>query len=80
MNDAQQYASVQFSDPIAIGQDLTGLITMSNQSDVAYTINGSEVKVFVEGKLDGNYTVNVTCGIKEYWGKSLERVYSQCGF
>ena len=26
MNDAEQYASVQFSDPIALGQELTGLI------------------------------------------------------
>ena len=64
LNEAQQFASVQFSDPIAIGQDLTGLITMSNQSDIAYTINGSEVKVFTNGKLDGNYTVNINAGIK----------------
>lgn len=72
VNDAQQYASVQFSNPIAIGQDLTGLVTVSNQSEVTYTINGSEVKLFVEGLLEGNYTVNVNQGIKDIWGKSLE--------
>lgn len=71
INDAQQYASVQFSDPIAVGQDLTGLITVSNQSDVSYTISGSEVKLFVGGNLDGNYTVNVNAGIKNIWGSSL---------
>ena len=64
VNDAQQYASVQFSDPIAVGQDLEGLINISNQSDISYTINGSEVKVFGNGKLDGNYTVNINPGIK----------------
>ena len=32
MNDAEQYASIQFSDPIAVGQELTGLITISNQA------------------------------------------------
>ena len=72
VNDAQQYASVQFSDAIAVGQDLTGLLTVSNQSDVSFTINGSEVKLFVGGKLDGNYTVNVNAGIKNIWGGSLE--------
>jgi alpha-2-macroglobulin len=34
VNEAQQYASVQFSDLIAVGQDLTGLITVSDQSDL----------------------------------------------
>ena len=72
VNEAQQYASVQFSDPIAVGQDLTGLISVSNQSDISYTINGSEVKVFVGGKLDGNYTVNINAGIKNTWGDILD--------
>ena len=76
MNEAQQYASVQFSDPIAVGQDLTGLITMSNQSDISYTINGSEVKVFTNGKLDGNYTVNINAGIKNNWGDILDKGFT----
>jgi hypothetical protein len=76
MNEAQQFASVQFSDPIAIGQDLTGLISISNEPDIAYTINGSEVKVFTSGKLDGNYTVNINSGIKNTWGKSLNNGFT----
>ncbi|MEO6488311.1 MAG: MG2 domain-containing protein [Ferruginibacter sp.] len=71
VNDAQQYASVQFSDPVGVGQDLTGLITVSNQSDISFTIDGSEVKVYVGGKPDGNYTVNVNAGIKNNWGVAL---------
>lgn len=76
MNDAQQYASVQFSDPIAIGQELTGLIAVSGQSDISYTINGSEVKVFTSGKLDGNYTVNINSGIKNTWGSVLSEGFT----
>ncbi|MFT3979146.1 MAG: MG2 domain-containing protein [Ferruginibacter sp.] len=76
VNEAQQYASVQFSDPLAIGQDLTGLISFSNQSDVSYTINGSEVKVFANGSLDGNYTVNVNAGVKNIWGSVLEQGFT----
>ena len=76
MSEAQQYASVQFSDPIAVGQDLTGLITVSNQADISYTINGSEVKVFTSGKLDGNYTVNINAGIKNTWGAILDKGFT----
>lgn len=76
VNDAQQYASVQFSDPIAVGQDLTGLISISGQSDISYTINGSEVKVFGNGKLDGNYTVNINAGIKNTWGDILDKGFT----
>jgi len=76
VNDAQQYASVQFSDPIAVGQDLEGLINISNQSDISYTINGSEVKVFGNGKMDGNYTVNINPGIKNTWGDVLDKGFT----
>jgi uncharacterized protein YfaS (alpha-2-macroglobulin family) len=76
INDAQQYASVQFSDPIAVGQELAGLISISGQSDISYTINGSEVKVFGNGKLDGNYTVNINSGIKNTWGDVLDKGFT----
>jgi alpha-2-macroglobulin len=76
VNDEQQYASVQFSDPVAVGQDLTGLINISNQGDVSYTINGSEVKVFGDGKLDGNYTVNINAGIKNSWGDVMDKGFT----
>ncbi|MFN8244428.1 MAG: MG2 domain-containing protein [Ferruginibacter sp.] len=76
INEAQQYASVQFSDPIAVGQELAGLITLSNQSDISYTINGSEVKVFGTGKLDGNFTMYINPGVKNTWGDVLEKGFT----
>jgi uncharacterized protein YfaS (alpha-2-macroglobulin family) len=71
VNDAQQYASVQLSDPVAVGQDLTGLVSISNETDVSYTIAGSEIKLFSGKPLEGNYTVNVNAGIKNAWGVTL---------
>lgn len=76
INDDQQYASVLFSNPIAIGQDLNGFISVSNQSNLTYTINGSEVRVYISGKADGNYSVNINPGIKDTWGNTLETTYS----
>jgi uncharacterized protein YfaS (alpha-2-macroglobulin family) len=76
VNDVEQYASVQFSDPLAIGQELDGLISVSNQQNISYTINGSEVKIYVSDKLDGNYTVSINQGIKNTWGDVLNKGFT----
>ena len=76
MNDAEQYASIQFSDPVATGQELTGLITISNQADITYSINGSEVKLFTGDNLNGDYSINVNPGIKNSWGDTLQKGYA----
>lgn len=76
VNDVQQYASVQFSDPIAVSQDLTGLLSISNVDEVTYGINGSEVKLFVSQTLEGNYTVNVNPGIQNSWGETLAQPFT----
>jgi alpha-2-macroglobulin len=91
VNADEQYASVQFSDPLAIGQELKGLITITNattttttdesestttdQPDITYTINGSEVKVYLDSKLDGNYKVTVNPGIRNAWGDTLKKPF-----
>ncbi|MEO5966835.1 MAG: MG2 domain-containing protein, partial [Ferruginibacter sp.] len=76
MNETEQYASIQFSDPIAVGQELTGLIALSDQQDITYSINGSEVKLYTGDKLDGSYTININPGIKNTFGKSLDKGYT----
>lgn len=76
VQDQEQYALVQFSDPLAIGQTLDGLITLSNQENVSYTILGSEVKVYAQGKLDGDFTVSVHEGIENQWGDKLEKAFT----
>ncbi|MEP6675302.1 MAG: MG2 domain-containing protein [Ferruginibacter sp.] len=76
MNEGEQYASIQFSDPLAVGQELTGLINISNQSDVSYSISGSEVKVYTATKLDGSFTVNINTGIKNTWGDVLDKAFT----
>lgn len=76
MNDAEQYASVQFSDPVLVGQDLTGLLIISDQKDITYSINGSEVKLYTGDKLDGNYTININPGIKNTFGNTLSQGFT----
>jgi uncharacterized protein YfaS (alpha-2-macroglobulin family) len=76
IQEEEQYALVQFSDPIAVGQALDGLINISNNESISYTILGSEVKVYTSDKLDGNYTINVLEGIENQWGDKLEKAFA----
>lgn len=76
VNDAQQYASVQFSDPIQAVQDLTGLLNIANLADAAFAILGSEVRLFASSRLDGVQTVQVNPGIKNIWDVSLPSGYA----
>jgi uncharacterized protein YfaS (alpha-2-macroglobulin family) len=76
MQEQEQYALVQFSDPLMIGQQLEGLISISQQENLSYTILGSEVKVYASGKLDGGYTATVLEGIQNMWGDKLSKAFT----
>lgn len=67
----EDYALVQFSEPIGVGQDLTGLISLGNLSDLRYTIDASQVKVYAAEELKGDYTFNVNNGVENINGKTL---------
>jgi uncharacterized protein YfaS (alpha-2-macroglobulin family) len=64
VQDPEDYALVQFSEPVGVGQDLTGLITLGNLSDLRFTIDGSQVKVYAPDALLGSYPLNVNKGIE----------------
>lgn len=67
----EDYALVQFSEPIGVGQDLTGMIALGNLSDLRFTIDASQVKVYAAEELKGNYTLNVNNGVENINGKTL---------
>ncbi len=67
----EDYALVQFSEPIGVGQDLTGMIALGNLTDLRYTIDASQVKVYAAEELKGNYALTVNNGIENINGKTL---------
>ncbi len=67
----EDYALVQFSEPIGVGQDLTGMISLGNLSDLRYTIDASQVKIYAAEALKGNYALNVNNGIENINAKTL---------
>ena len=76
VQEEEQYALVQFSDPLMIGQQLEGLINISQQENLSYTILGSEVKVYASGKLDGGYTATILEGIQNMGGDKLAKAFT----
>lgn len=64
VQDLEDYALIQFSEPVSIGQDLTGLISLGNLSDLRFTIDGSQVKVYSPEALLGNYVLTANRGIQ----------------
>ncbi|MGN6491967.1 MAG: alpha-2-macroglobulin family protein [Agriterribacter sp.] len=76
VQEADNFVLVQFSDALATNQQLNGLITVSNKADISYSIDGSEVKIFVSDQLDGSYTVSVNEGIANVWAAKLDKAFS----
>ncbi|MDB5091428.1 MAG: hypothetical protein JWR09_5422 [Mucilaginibacter sp.] len=76
MQDNDQYVLVQFSDNIMIGQELNGLIGLSNVTDAAYTIEGSTVKVYGPERLQGNYSVFVNEGVENISHKKITKAFT----
>jgi uncharacterized protein YfaS (alpha-2-macroglobulin family) len=72
----EKYISIQFSDAIAINQQLDGLIAVSNQEHLSYSINSNEVKVFSSDNLVGTFSVNINPGIQNLYGDKIGHPYS----
>ncbi len=72
----EQYVSVLFSDPIRIGQELNGLLGISESEMPAYAINGNEIKLYPSLSLDGHHTIFVNEGIENFEGKKLPVSFS----
>lgn len=76
VQNGENYILVQFSDAIATNQQLNGLITISNKTDLSYSIDGSEVKLYISDDFDGSYTVAVNEGIENIWNSKLQKAFS----
>lgn len=74
--DPEECVLVQFSNPINMGQNLDGLIGVSGVSELRYTVDGSEVRVYAPDRLEGNYTVVVNEGVIDAFDKRLGKTFS----
>lgn len=72
----EQYISVQFSDPVQEKQNLEGLITIRDVSDLKFITEDNEIRVYPQIRLSGAKTINVEAGVKNILGYALKSRYS----
>jgi hypothetical protein len=74
----EQCIIVEFSDPIAEKQDLDGLITLKGaDAALKFTVEDNDIKVYPDETLTGDYSVNISQGIKNIAGFGLPNAFTQ---
>ena len=69
----EQYILLNFSDPIAAAQDLSGLIRLENYAGkIRFVTDGNFVRAYPGERLSGAYTLQVGNGIRNTAGQSLK--------
>src|SRR5690606_33324462 len=76
VHEPEQYVLVQFSDPILVAQQLSGLIDIAGMPDLRYTIDGSEVKVYAPDRLEGDYAIAVNEGVENISNRKITAAYA----
>ncbi len=76
VHEPEQYVLVQFSDPILVAQQLSGLIDIADMQDLRYTIDGSEVKVYAPDRLEGDYAIAVNEGVENINSQKITAAYA----
>lgn len=72
VQDLEDFALVQCSEPLNVGQDLNGLLSLAGLSDLRFTIDASQIKIYSPTTLEGNYTLSVNQGVENINGKILQ--------
>jgi len=72
---AEQYIEIRFSDPLKVGQDLKGLIQVSDYEEyyIRAEIDGSLIKVYGRERWDSPHKVTVVAGVKNSFGFRLSQ-------
>jgi uncharacterized protein YfaS (alpha-2-macroglobulin family) len=73
VQDSSSYVEIRFTDPLRISQNLDGLISIANYSELRFTIESNLVKVYTQGGFTGTVDITVNAGIKNKAGLTLKR-------
>jgi hypothetical protein len=71
----EQYAVLQFSDPIMENQQLAGLVTLTGDSELKYIIEDNEIRVYPQVRQSGPRTITAELGVKNVLGMPLKERY-----
>lgn len=77
VQEPSQYISIEFSDPLLQNQNLTGLITLANGTNLSYLIKDNIIEAYPASRERGSIYVTVNPGIKNILGYNYEEILSQ---
>ena len=72
-----QKVELTFTEPLQQGQNLNGLITIQDISELSYKINHNVVTVFLPNRFVGEKKIMVSEGVKNIAGYKMKKDYSQ---
>jgi alpha-2-macroglobulin len=73
----QQCIAIEFSDPIEEKQNLNGLLTLSDGVALRFTVEDNYIRAYPESELVGDYTLNISTGVKNILGYKLPNAFTQ---
>ncbi len=77
IDNEDQYVELNFSDPINYNQNLKGIVNINGIDNLTYAIEGNLVKVFLPYRIEGERTIIVTTGIKNFKGYKMNSAFTQ---
>ena len=77
VNSVDSYLSINFSDALKKQQNFEGLISIKDQKNPRFIINGNELKVFSENKFQGEIVLQVFEGIKNTYNYKLQKPFKE---
>jgi uncharacterized protein YfaS (alpha-2-macroglobulin family) len=63
-----QYVSIRFSDPINTNQDLRGLISLENQTNLRFSVQDNEIRVYPNTRQYGSVKLTILPGVQNILG------------
>jgi len=70
-SDGEQYAMLQFSDPLDAGQDLSGLVGIAGADDLRVTHDGTRLLLYPRKRLSGKQDGYVSAALRNVNGRKL---------
>ena len=71
------YVLVRFSEPLKEGQNLNGLITMGNQQNLRFDVDGNEVKVYTSQITGQSQALNVFNTIRNFQDVAMKENFGR---
>ena len=71
-DQTQQYIVVEFSDPLLDDQNLQGLVTLSDKSELKFVIENNILRIYPATTLNGSVKLNIDAAVKNGMGKPLK--------